>query len=117
MSKKKSVHQKKAGLPPGTLVFTGERYLDSPNVTLMQYSDDDLALGQMKDQKPPFKPGFKVTWYDVRGIHDLKLMERIGERFSIHPLILEDIVDTHQRPKFQEFEDGVFLSKMFPVLP
>ena len=111
MSKrKKRIHQQKVGLPPGTLVFTGERYLDTPNVTLIQYTQDDFRMEQLQDKKPPIKDGFKVTWFDVRGVHDLKLMEKIGKRFNVHALTLEDIVDIRQRPKFEEFKEGVFVT-------
>ncbi|MEO1262925.1 MAG: magnesium/cobalt transporter CorA [Bacteroidota bacterium] len=108
--KKKRVLQQKVGLPPGTLVFTGERYLDTPNVTLIQYSEEAFHMEQKKDKKPALQDGFKVTWFDVRGVHDLNLMEKIGERFNIHALTLEDIVDIRQRPKFEAFKEGVFVT-------
>jgi magnesium transporter len=51
----------------------------------------------------------KVEWYDMRGIHDGKLIELLGKTFKIHPLILEDVSDVNQRPKFEEYETGNFM--------
>lgn len=108
--KKRHTQQRKTGLPPGTLVFTGERLVDESNVTLLQYSEGDMLVKHLKDEKPTPVNGYNVTWYDVRGVHDIALIEKIGKKFSIHPLALEDIVDTQQRPKFEEYPDGLFIT-------
>ena len=76
----------------------------------MQYNETDLVQRHLKDEKPPAGDGFKVTWYDVRGVHDIGLIEKIGKKFSIHTLALEDIVDTQQRPKFEEYKKGLFIT-------
>ena len=110
MAKKKHHRQRKAGLPPGTLVFTGERLVDNANITLLQYNEQDLVVHHLQNEKPPSAEGFNVTWYDVRGVHDLALIEKIGKKFAIHPLALEDIVDTQQRPKFEEYKEGLFIT-------
>ncbi len=106
MGKKKH----KAGLPPGTPVFTGKKYLDEPNVVLMQYGIEECRESSLQARLPEPLEGDWNTWYDVRGVHDLELMKVLGERFRIHPLALEDIVDTHQRPKMEDFVEGVFLT-------
>ena len=64
----------------------------------------------MSKNKPPELTDKFITWYDVRGVHDLELIGKIGEKFAIHPLALEDIVDTQQRPKFEEYETGIFFT-------
>ncbi len=110
MGKKKRRHQRKTGLPPGTLVFTGERLVEEANVTLMQFGPENLVTKHLKDEKPIAVEGYNVTWYDVRGIHDLALIEKLGKKYAIHPLALEDIVDTQQRPKFEEYPEGVFIT-------
>jgi magnesium transporter len=46
----------------------------------------------------------------LRGLHEVALLKEIGQRFTIHPLVLEDIADIFQRPKFEEFDDGFFIS-------
>jgi magnesium transporter len=51
-----------------------------------------------------------VHWLNVEGIHDTQLIEQIGEHFQLHPLILEDIVNTSQRPKLEEYDNCVFIT-------
>ncbi len=106
-SRKKS--NRKTGLPPGSLVFTGHKIHESANVVLLQYNSEDVVEKVVSDLVPPAKEGPYLNWYDVRGLSNLKLIESFGETFQIHPLILEDIVDTHGRPKFEEYENGLFL--------
>ncbi len=108
--KKKQVHRKPAGLAPGTLVFTGKQYMDMPNVTLTLYNQEEIVehLGVTKDSK--IDRSQFISWYDVRGVHDLGLVESIGKKFNVHTLALEDIVDTHQRPKFEDYGDGIFIT-------
>jgi len=105
MSKRKTT-----GLPPGSLVFTGERFIDKPNVTLIQYNASEIREEHLKNEKPTLMPGDYISWFDVRGVHDIALVERIGKRFDIHPLILEDVLDTQQRPKFEEYKNGIYLT-------
>ena len=50
-----------------------------------------------------------VTWINIDGIHQIEIIEKIGKHFNLHPLILEDIMNTEQRPKLEDFEDYVFL--------
>lgn len=61
------------------------------------------------DECYPFKEKPTVTWINIDGIHDVDIIERIGKNYGIHPLLLEDIVNTEQRPKIEDFEDYLFL--------
>lgn len=101
--------RKKPGLPPGSLVFTGKQNLENAFVSYIEYSPNSLKennLLQATDIK--FSPSKEqVTWYDVRGLHDTSLIELLGLAFNIHTLVLEDVVDIHQRPKFDEYETGI----------
>ena len=105
-------NRKKAGLPPGSVVFTGNQRVEKVQIHYLQYDSQhfeeeslnnhsDIIFRQSKEDT--------VDWYDIRGIHDTKLIERVGEIFGIHSLVLEDVVDTQQRPKFEEYEKGVLL--------
>jgi len=57
----------------------------------------------------PFKDKPTVTWINIDGVHQVEIMEKIGAHFGIHPLILEDIMNTGQRPKMEDFEDYIFV--------
>ena len=102
---------KKAGLPPGTLVHVGEKRTEEVRITLIDYDEDhveeksDLTV----EESLPFKTLPTVTWLNVSGIHDLSIIEGFGKAFDIHPLVLEDIVHTGQRPKMEDLGDYLFI--------
>ena len=58
----------------------------------------------------PFRDKPTVTWINIDGVHQLEIIEKIGEHFNIHPLVLEDIVNTGQRPKIEDFVDYIFVT-------
>lgn len=108
----KKKKRKKSGLPPGSVVFTGSQKVEKVFIHYLQYDDktlkdntfhnhDEIILNPSKDEE--------VDWYDIRGLHDTDLIELLGKTFEIHPLILEDVADTNQRPKFEEYERGIFI--------
>jgi magnesium transporter len=110
MSKK---HKKKAGLPPGTVVFTGEKKTENIDITLVRFNDSIVLEKYFKNQFPTTfeKPTAEnVCWYDVKGLDNISIVEAFGRHFNIHRLVLEDIVNIGQRPKFDEYEQGVFIS-------
>lgn len=102
---------RKTGLPPGTLVFTGRKKVEETHVTLVQFSPEGQIFEQHAREKLPVpEEGALVSWYDVRGLHNVGLIQAIGDQFNIHPLVLEDVLNTQQRPKFEEHEGGIFLT-------
>lgn len=107
MSKRK---RSKPGTSPGSLIFTGNKKLAEPNVTLVQYNEEHYHERHEKNHLPSLKSGDFLNWYDIRGLHQVDLIEQIGKQYSIHQLALEDILDTQQRPKFEEYENGIFIT-------
>lgn len=107
--KRKKRLRKAPGTSPGTLIFTGEKRLETPNVLLTQYNEGSVIEKKLKDQAPVAESGEYITWYDVKGLHDVKLVEQLGELYNVHPLVLEDVLDIGQRPKFEEYEEGIFI--------
>lgn len=100
----------KKGLPPETLVFTGEKKLDVPKVTLIRYNEDqfeEINIDNASSLPREFPPG-KVTWLNIDGLHNISLIEQTGKNFGMHPLLLEDVLDTSQRPKAEVFDDTLF---------
>jgi magnesium transporter len=95
------------GLPPGSLVFTGEKRIEDQFVNLVQYNAEVFHTAEAQQSLPAPRPGHEgVSWYDVRGLHLVKVIEQLGVLFRIHPLVLEDILDIQQRPKFEEYDNG-----------
>ena len=102
-------HRKKPGLPPGTLVYTGNKTQTEPNVSVLQYNEQDIHQPVFnRNQLLPCFPGH-INWFDVRGIHEIDLIASLGKHFNIHALAQEDIVNTHQRPKFEVYDNSFFI--------
>ncbi|UCG31410.1 MAG: magnesium/cobalt transporter CorA [candidate division WOR-3 bacterium] len=102
---------KKAGLPPGTLVHVGEKKTEKIRIRVLDYTEgtfEEKDITKVEDCYP-FKEKSTVTWINVDGIHDVDIIEKIGENYGVHPLLLEDILNTEQRPKIEDFEDYIFL--------
>jgi len=105
----------KKDLAPGSLVFIGERKVENPHITLMDYNEKKLSetpvtdLGPLKD----IIDSQSVSWINVYGLHDTDLFQKLGDIFDIQPLFMEGILNTDQRPRFEEGEKNLgFILKM-----
>ncbi len=107
MSKKRK--KRKTGLPPGTLFYTGNVEVENPDVTVLQFNESTITEQLLKNLDCPPPHDQFVTWYDVRGLNNLELVERVGRAFQIHPLALEDVVNIDQRPKWEDYQNSIFL--------
>lgn len=111
--KKQQRNAKRPGLPPGTLIYTGKHKLDTAQVLLFEYCEDRYVEQKAHDRLPTPQENNYTHWYDIRGLHNVRLIEDIGAKFDIHPLILEDILNIEQRPKFEEYDNGLFIIAEF----
>jgi magnesium transporter len=101
---------KKTGLPPGTLVHIGERRPEKVTLHVFRYnaaSCEELKPEQAGQLSPPAEGS--VIWINVGGVHNVDLLETLGKQFSLHPLLLEDVANTDQRPKLDDYEGHLFL--------
>ena len=109
MSGKK--RSRKAGLPPGSLVHIGEQKLETPRLTVFNFDEHRL------EEKTPidatevltYKDKAGLTWINIDGLHDADLLEKLGAGFGLHPLMLEDIANTEQRPKLEDYGEYLFV--------
>jgi magnesium transporter len=101
----------KIGLPPGTLVHVGEKKVEKTKITIIDYDAEHLEekVAKTVDECFSFKDKPTVTWINIDGIHEIEIIEKIGNHFDLHPLILEDIVHTEQRPKMEDFEHYIYV--------
>jgi magnesium transporter len=102
---------KKAGSAPGTLVFVGEKKVETVTFTIIDYDTDNLQETQVAgiDECLAYREKKSVTWINISGLHDVGIIEKLGEKFNLHPLLMEDIVNTEQRPKLEDYDDYLFV--------
>lgn len=111
-------HAKKGvGLPPGTLLHPGEIRAEKMRLILYTY---DAGFYRQEEVRPEelaerdFSGGGQVHWLQVVGLSSVPVIEQVGNCFSLHPLVLEDILTTDQRPKLEDYGDYTYLVlKMF----
>jgi magnesium transporter len=110
-----AVHKRsqKAGQAPGTAIYTGSKKSVVPKITVMTYSEteffeksgralEDCMLGQVANPT--------TTWIDVQGLNDPHTIEILAEKYKLHPLTVEDILNVEQRSKIEEFDTYIFVT-------
>ncbi len=105
------MQSKKAGLPPGSVVYTGEQKVDTVRMTVIDYDGEQVQERQIDSIEEVFayKATPSVTWINIDGLHDVSVIEKMGKQYDLHPLIQEDIVSTAQRPKMEDMESYMFV--------
>lgn len=103
---------KPPGAAPGTVMYIGDERTEPVVVTHIHYdvgAAGELARVRAEECKPPQQPA-GVSWYTIDGVHDAEVLRVIGAHFNLHPLVLEDIANTRQRPKLEDFDDYIFIA-------
>ena len=108
MVKKRS---QKAGLPPGSLVYLGDKGAGAARITVVEYQEGMVREATLSDLTEcfPCSDAATVTWIDVNSVHQVELVAKVGECFGLHPLVVEDILNTDQRPKLEDFGEYLYI--------
>ena len=103
--------QKPPAQAPGTVSFVGEQKVEKVSIKLIDYDAEKLDERQIEDFHLcfPCRETETVSWINVNGLHDIELVRKIGEHFGLHPLVLEDIAHTQQRPKMEDYGDYLYI--------
>lgn len=103
--------RKKVGLPPGSVVYTGEKSDITPTITLISYTHDQIQEKPGKNLEDCLSAKIEngVTWINVDGLQNVDLIKQIGHAYALHPLVLEDIVNPVQRAKIETFDKYIFI--------
>ena len=99
------------GMPPGTLIHVEGNRAEKVRITVFDYDESNFEEHELAaiEQCYDFRDKSTVTWINIDGIHDTDLIQKIDKHFGIHSLVLEDIVQIGQRPKFDDFGDYLFI--------
>ena len=100
-----------AGLPPGSLVHVGERRTDRVRIRIMDYDAAELEIREDANAEDAFafRDHPTTTWIHVSGLHDPNIIEAIGTHFGLHPLVMEDVLNTEHTPKVETYPECLFL--------
>lgn len=100
----------KAGLPPGSLVRVSDSVASPPVIKLFNFTPEGFTETDLKGlDELPVAPVGSITWLDIDGLDDDKVIHTAGERFGLHPLLLEDVLNFDHRPKLEEYQDTLFV--------
>lgn len=100
----------KAGLEPGTVLFVGEHDATKTQLDLILYNETQFIeeINTSLERVAECMKQGGVMWLNVNSVQEPAVLKNIGELFNIHPLTLEDIADTSQRPKAEEYPSYLF---------
>jgi magnesium transporter len=101
----------KPGLAPGTLEFTGERKVEQTRLRFIDYDQEQIAERELAgiDECFPLRDTPTVSWINVDGLHETEMLRHCANHFGLHPLVVEDIVNTGQRPKLEDYHDYLYI--------
>lgn len=111
MKKQSKKRSRKIGLPPGTLVYTGEAVEDRIELEMFDFTESIWQEKVLTDPAEilPYLHSESVTWVNMNSVSQVEVIENVGKLFGIHPLILEDIVNVHQRPKIEIYDGTLYV--------
>lgn len=100
-----------AALPSRDVTHEADADTVTSTITLLDYDKDNLRMHHLDSVQDllPYKARDTVSWVIVEGLADVDMIQELGLVFDIHPLVIEDILNTSQRPKLDEYEDYLYL--------
>lgn len=104
--------KKEIGLSPDELYFRGDKKMDNVLLRLIDFDANNLEETIIRKVEDVYKYQDKntVTWFNIDGIHDPKIIKEISDGFNLDTLILANVMDIHARPRIYEHENCIFAS-------
>jgi magnesium transporter len=102
---------KKTGLPSESLIYTGEKKDGKIDINIIDYDEATCTeqVAASVDVCIPYKNKPTITWINLDGVHNVPVLEKLGECFGLHRLVMEDILNTDQRPKMEDYGDYLYI--------
>ncbi|WP_027358940.1 magnesium/cobalt transporter CorA [Desulforegula conservatrix] len=111
MSRNRKSQRTKAGLPPGSLIHIGEKLVEYVSINLIDYTENSFTERKVESiedcREALVTPS--ISWINMVGLHDVTQFQQIQDVFGIHPLVLEDILSTAQRPRMEDYGDYIYI--------
>ena len=109
----KGMMQKKSqtiGLSPGSLIHLGERREEKIKLSIIDYDPENLNVRELRsvEEAYSFRESSTVSWLNIAGLHDTDSLQKIGNHFGIHPLVMEDVLNTGHQPKSEIYDNYLF---------
>ena len=104
-------YQKKVGQHPGAMILMAEKELHPSRISVISYTQDDLQhiTDVPVNQLAAYRDSNSVSWINVEGLADIDTLDAIRKTFDIHPLLMEDILNTATRPKAEIIDDKALI--------
>ena len=101
--------KKAKGAAPGSYIFIGEQKMEATRIRLIKFNTDHFKEEEFKDINKALKEVDDdfVNWLNIDGLHDITVLQTIGEQFDISAIVFENILNTGQRSKFFEYRNSV----------
>jgi magnesium transporter len=102
----------KTGLAPGALIHVGSRKSERVDISVIEYDSDSIRHIEVDDpgDLAYFRESSGTSWVNIDGLHNTSLLGSVGEVFGLHPLVLEDILNTEQRPKIEDYGEYIYIA-------
>lgn len=102
----------KAGLPPGSLIHIGDVKVDQARMTLVDYGPGGMVETSLTsiDALRDYQRQHEKLWINIYGLHEVELLRAVGEYCGLHPLAVEDVLNTDQRPKLDDYGDTIYVA-------
>lgn len=112
MRKKYRLRSRKAGLPPGSPVYVGEQQANDTKITVIGYDENSVDITEHANVEACLAAidKFKITWIHIAGLRDITTITDVCKAYGAHLLVIEDILNTQQRPKLDVLQDYIFVS-------
>lgn len=110
-SKKKKKSYQTVNRSPGSVYYRGKKQNAVTAIDIINYNKEAYTTieTQNVEEALHFKGTQHVTWININGLNNTSEIEKLGNNYGLHPLTLEDIVNTTHRPKIDEFDDYLFV--------
>ncbi len=106
-----AVERADLGLPPGSLVYVGDRKPTETSLSIIGYDPIGswIKTADTVEELLSYRNEAGITWINVNGLNDMESLSTLAKTYGLHNLTLEDILNTEHRPKVEEFEDYLFI--------